>query len=121
MIFQKTIYQKTELVFFKLKAFADDRISLHKRLKQKTLWEKEKMLVTSISPFPRVLCGSVVMCLTHNPGVLGSSCTLSSEFFRGSVPRQDTSEPQPSTGETQKDMNKLSCRRDITEIMLKTA
>ena len=34
---------------------------------------------------------------------------------------QDTSEPQPSAGETQKDMNNVSCRRDMTEILLKTA
>ena len=40
-----------------------------------------------------VLCGSVVKCLTHNPGVLGSSRTGSSGFFRGSVLGQDTSEP----------------------------
>ena len=45
--------------------------------------------------------GSVLKCLTRNPGVLGSSRTGSSGFFRGSVLGQDTSEPQPSTGETQ--------------------
>ena len=27
----------------------------------------------------------------------------------------------PSTGETQEDMNNVSCRRDMTEIMLKAA
>ena len=48
-----------------------------------------------------VLCDSVVECLTCNPGVLGSSLTGSSGFFHGSVLGQDTSEPQPSTGETQ--------------------
>ena len=37
--------------------------------------------------------GSVVKCLTSNPGVLGSSLTGSSGFFRGSVLGQDTSEP----------------------------
>ena len=37
--------------------------------------------------------GSVVKCLTRNPGVLGSSLTESSGFFRGSVLGQDTSEP----------------------------
>ena len=66
-----------------------------------------------------VLRASVVKCLTRNPGVLGSNLTGSSGFFRGSVLGQDTSEPQPSTGETQEDMNNLSCRRDITEILLK--
>ena len=48
-----------------------------------------------------VLRGSVVKCLTRNPGVLGSSRTGSSGSFRGNVLGQDTSEPQPSTGETQ--------------------
>ena len=48
-----------------------------------------------------VLSGSVVKCLTCYPGVLGSSRTGSSGFFRGRVLGQDTSEPQPSTGETQ--------------------
>ena len=61
---------------------------------------------------------SVVRCLTRNPGVLGSSRTGSSGFFRGSVLGQDTSEPQPSTDETQEDMNNVSCRRDMTEILL---
>ena len=41
----------------------------------------------------RVPRGSVVKCLTRNPGVLGSSRTGSSGFFRGSVLGQDTSEP----------------------------
>ena len=68
-----------------------------------------------------VLHGSVVKCFTCNLGVLGSSRTGSSGFFRGSVPGQDTSEPQLSTGETQEDMNNESCRHDMTEILLKTA
>ena len=37
--------------------------------------------------------GSVVRCLTRNPGLLGSSRTRSSGSFRGSVLGQDTSEP----------------------------
>ena len=41
----------------------------------------------------RVPCGSVVKCLTRNPGVLGSSRTGSFGFFHGSVLGQDTSEP----------------------------
>ena len=44
-------------------------------------------------PGHRVPRGSVVRCLTRNPGVLGSSLTISSGFFRGSVLGQDTSEP----------------------------
>ena len=45
--------------------------------------------------FARVPHGSVVRCLTRNPGVLGSSRTRSPGFFRGSVLGQDTSEPSP--------------------------
>ena len=67
----------------------------------------------------RVLRGSVVKCLTHNPGVLGSSCTGSSGFFSWECPWARHVEPQPSTGETQEDMNNVSCRRDMTEILLK--
>ena len=48
-----------------------------------------------------VQLGLVVKCLTHNPAVPCSSCTGSSGVFRLSVLGQDTSEPQPSTGETQ--------------------
>ena len=64
---------------------------------------------------------SLFQCLTHNPGVVGSSHTGSSGFFLGCVLGQDTSEPQPSTGETQEDMNNVSCCRDMTEILLKAA
>ena len=63
----------------------------------------------------------MVKCLTCNPVVLGSSHTGSPGFFRGSVLGQDTSEPQPSTGETRKDVNNVSCRRDMTEILFKAA
>ena len=45
--------------------------------------------------------GTVVKCLTGYLRVLGSSRIGSSGTFRGSVLGQDTSEPQPSTGETQ--------------------
>ena len=41
----------------------------------------------------RVPRGSLVKRLTRNPGVLGSSPTRSSGFFRGSILGQDTSEP----------------------------
>ena len=44
-----------------------------------------------------ILRGSVVKCLTRNPGALGSSHTESSGFFRRSVLGQDTSDPQPGT------------------------
>ena len=42
-------------------------------------------------------------------------------FFRGSVLGQDASEPQPSTGETQEDVNNVNSRCDMTEILLKAA
>ena len=67
----------------------------------------------------RVPCGSVVKCLTRNPGVLGSSCTGSSGFFRGSVLWQDTSEPSLVLVNPRKDMNNVKRRRDMTEILLK--
>ena len=56
---------------------------------------------TNATNYRGVLRSSLVKCLTRNPGVPGSSSTGSSGFFRGSVLGQDTSEPQPSTGETQ--------------------
>ena len=46
-----------------------------------------------LSDFDRVPRGLVVRCYTRNPGVLSSSRTRSSGFFRGSVLGQDTSEP----------------------------
>ena len=69
----------------------------------------------------RVPRGSVVKCLTRNPGVLGSSRTRSSGFFRGSVLGQDTSEPSLVLVKPRKDMNNVSCRLDMTEILLKVA
>ena len=76
-------------------------------------------MIGALQLFNRVLRGSVAKCFTRNPGVLGSIRTGFSGFFRGSVLGQDTSEPQPSTGETQEDMNNVSCRRGMTEILLK--
>ena len=48
-------------------------------------------------------------------------CFTTQSAFRGSVLGQDTSEPQPSTGETREDLNNVNCRRDMTEILLKAA
>ena len=62
-----------------------------------TLWIGNDAILKSSG----VLCGSLVKCLICNPGVLGSSLTRSSGFFRGTVLWQDISEPQPSTCETQ--------------------
>ena len=65
--------------------------------------------------------GSVVRCLTRNPGVLGSSLTRSSGYFSWECPWARHFRAQPSTGETQESMNNVSCRRDMTEILLKAA
>ena len=69
----------------------------------------------------RVLHGSLVKCLTRNPGVLGLSRTGSSGIFRGSVLGQDTSEPSLEVVKPRKDMNNMSCGSDMTEILLKVA
>ena len=69
----------------------------------------------------RVPRGSVVGCLTRNPGVLGSSRTGSSGFFLWECPWARHFRAQLSTGETQESMNNVSCRRDMTEILLKAA
>ena len=42
-------------------------------------------------------------------------------FFRGSVLGQDTSEPSLVLVKSRKDMKNVSCRRDMTEILLKAA
>ena len=65
--------------------------------------------------------GSVLKCLARNSGVLGSGRTGSSGLFRGSVLGQDTSEPSIVLVKPRKDMNDVSCRRDMTEIPLKVA
>ena len=64
-----------------------------KRMLMKTLWEKEKML-------------------GKKTNILYPMIEI---IIRG------TFEPQPSTGETQEDMNNVSCRCDMTKILLKAA
>ena len=69
-----------------------------------------------------VLCGSVVNSLTLNQGVLSSSHTGFSGFFRLSVLGQDTLQtPSLVLVKADTDMNNVSCRRDMTEILLKAA
>ena len=65
--------------------------------------------------------GPVVKCLTCNQGVLSSSHTGSSGFFHGNVLGQDTSEPSLVLVKPRKNMNNVSCCRDMTEILLKVA
>ena len=69
----------------------------------------------------RVPCGSVVRCLTRNPGVLGSSHTRSSGFFSWECPWVRHFRAQPSTGDTRESMNNVSFRWDMAEILLKAA
>ena len=65
--------------------------------------------------------GSVVKCLIHNPGVLGSSHTRSSGFFVGVSLGKALLSPSLVLAKSRKDMNNVNCRRDMTEILLKVA
>ena len=65
--------------------------------------------------------GSVVMCLTRNPEVLGLSRTGSSGFFVGVSLDKMLQSPSLVLVKPRKDMNNVSCRRDMTEILLKAA
>ena len=68
-----------------------------------------------------VLRGSVVKCLTRNPGVLGSSSNGSSGFFAGVSLVKTLQSPSLVLVKPRKDMNNVSFRRDMTEILLKAA
>ena len=68
-----------------------------------------------------VLRGSVVKCLTRNPGVLGSCCTGSSGFFVAVSLGKTLQSPSLLLVKPRKDMNKVCCRCDMTEILLKAA
>ena len=68
-----------------------------------------------------VLRGSVVKCLTRNPGVLGSSRTRSYGFFVGVSLGKTLQSPSLVLMKPRKDVNNVSCRRDMTEILLKAA
>ena len=69
----------------------------------------------------RVLRGSVVKCLIRNPVVLGLSRTGSSEFFVGVSLGKTLQSPSLVLMKPRKDMNDVSCRCDMTEILLKVA
>ena len=56
--------------------------------------------------FRGVLRGSVVKCATRNPGVLGSSQSLG----------ETVQSPSPVLVKPRKDMNNVSCRRDMTAV-----
>ena len=70
--------------------FQEDSLSFSQQICK---FKINKTLISCTEWFRGVPRGSVVRCLTRNPGVLGSSLTTSSGFFRGSVLGQDTSEP----------------------------
>ena len=56
-----------------------------------------------------------------NSPVIHLSRSFSEVFFSWECPLAKHLRAQPSTGETQEDMNNVSCRRDMTEILLKAA
>ena len=66
-----------------------------------------------------VLRGSVIKCLTSNPGVLASSRTGFSQFFVGVSLGKTPQSPSLVLVKPRKAMNIVSCRRDMTEILLK--
>ena len=68
-----------------------------------------------------VLRGSVVKCLTRNPGVLGSRRTGSSEFFVRVSLGQTLQSPSLVLVKPRKDTNNVKSRRDMTEMLLKPA
>ena len=71
-------------------------------------------------PFQNMfLLGSVLKCLTRNAGVLGSSHTGSSGLFVGLSLGKTLQSPNLVMVKPRKDMNNVSCRHDMTEILLK--
>ena len=63
----------------------------------------------------------MVECLTRNPWALGSSRTGSSGFFAKVSSGKTNQSPSLVLVKPRKDMNGVSCRRDMTEILLKAA
>ena len=92
------------------------------KLPSKTVTPYRPRNMNQINALSGLLLSSVFfITLNHNLGVLGSSRTGSSGFFGGSVLGQDTSEASLVLVKPRKDMNNVSCRRDMTEILLKAA
>ena len=67
------------------------------------------------------LHGSVLKCLTSDPEVLGSINTGPLRFFssEGHWASKTLQSPSLALVKTRKDMNNMSCCRDMTEILLK--
>ena len=90
------------------------------------LWTKK--VHYSMTPFCQsmarlrygVLRGSVLTCLTCTPGVLDLR-TGSSRFFVGMSWGKTLQSPCLVLVKPKKDTNNLSCRHDMTEILLKAA
>ena len=68
-----------------------------------------------------ILRGSELKCLTRNQGVLGLSRTGSSGFFVGVSLGKTLQSPSLVLVKLRKDMNNVSCHRDMTEILLNAA
>ena len=69
----------------------------------------------------RVLRGSVVKCLTRNPWVLGLKRTPGTSGETLQKPLRKTLQiPGLILVKPKKDIENASCRRDMTEILLKT-
>ena len=66
----------------------------------------------------RILHGSVVKCVTPNPGVLGSSCAGSSRFYEGVSLSKTLQNPSLVLVKPRKDMN-VSCCCDMIEYCCK--
>ena len=66
-----------------------------------------------------VLHGSVIKCLTRNPGVLDFSSTGSSRFFARVSLGKTLQSPGSVLTKFRKDMNNVSHHHDIPEILLK--
>ena len=88
------------------------------RGKTRKLWF---YMLTDISFFNHkgVLRCSMVECSTRNPGVLVSIRPGSSGFFVGVSLGKTLQSPSLVLVKPRKDMNNVSCRRDMTEIFLK--
>ena len=68
-----------------------------------------------------VLRGSLVKCLTLNPGVMGSSRTGSPRIFVEMSSGNILHNPKLVLVKPSKDMNNVKCRPDITEILMEAA
>ena len=78
------------------------------------------MINFHLRKWPGVVRCSVVKCLTCNPEILDSSRTGSSVFFVGVSLGKTRESPSLVLVKPRIDTNNVNCRRDISEILLKT-